>query len=192
MKTTSVLSALVAILALTSVARAGGPGPDYNNLKQAAIKKFIRLANDKDSSIGMAIRRINKQTEDGRNQDGTIELPITPAALQVVTTSAEEMLQPWHYANEVNGVCMAGGSSATFLILLDTQTGVHAASEFGTVAFLIEAKDNYAAKILKRDPTYFTCEDLGPAGESSSSEFGPVKATIQVTAPKLVKLPALQ
>jgi hypothetical protein len=143
---------------------------DENTMKNMAIAKFLKEANDFKSSLGSQITQINFQTMDGRNQEGIIQLPVKREDLQVVLLESEEITNPWHYANknETGRICSGEVHSIKFLILLAGHTGVHYATEFSTHSFKVDVE-----KILmsqrKDGGVIQYCDELGPS--ESENEF---------------------
>jgi hypothetical protein len=154
---------------LTSQAMAYG---NLNSkLQQAVIDKFVQEANVPTSKLGLLIAKINQETTDGRNDNGTINLPVTADDLQIVVLSEETMYNPWHYASKENGMCVAGGDSANYLILLSQHTGVHAASEFDTIMFKASAEELFSAEIRKVGEDV-NCQELTVGDDNE--EFGKI------------------
>lgn len=187
----SALLLFVNLLAMQSFAQMVGYSPE---MKNAVIEKFLKEANDSKSDIGKQIAQINKETEDGRNQNGTIALPIKRKDLQVTVISAEEIFAVWHYGYEDAGYCKASGNSATFMILLKTELGVHAAAEYGTVAFVGGAKELFKTRILTKEPIenicmYMTYMDLN---EEADNYFGDMETEIKTTKFKKFELPEIE
>ena len=124
-------NALLAILLVSSMMGSLAQAyDDQGTLKAALVKQFLKDANNPKSTIGKQIKQINADTEDGRNQNGTIQLPIKKEHLQIVMIEAEDNHVPWHYANKDNGYCHATGDSARFMIYLSQDQGVHYANAF--------------------------------------------------------------
>ncbi|MGZ3789663.1 MAG: hypothetical protein ACXVLQ_14130 [Bacteriovorax sp.] len=155
----SLLASLSIVLLSTSFSRA--EIPNAGHFKKAAIEKFLKEANDPKTKLGARIAQINEETTDGRNQDGTINLPIKKSDLQVVLLSSEEITNPWHYGNknEKGDVCSANTGPADFLILLSSHTGVHMASEFETYLFKVGVDEILSAK-RKDGKEIEYCEDI--------------------------------
>ncbi|MDD4975542.1 MAG: hypothetical protein PHY93_14375 [Bacteriovorax sp.] len=140
------LASLSMVLISTSFSHA--EIPSNRSFKKGAIEKFLQEANNPASKLGARIAQINKETEDGRNQDGTINLPIKRSDLQVVLLDSEEITNPWHYSNknEKGDICSANTGASNFLILLSSTTGVHMASEFSTYTFKVNVDEIISAK----------------------------------------------
>lgn len=185
---TSVLVLLLNLFAMQSFAGISGFGKE---MKDAVIERFLKEANDSKSDIGKKIARINKETEDGRNQNGTIALPIKRKDLQVTVISGEEMLAVWHYGYEEAGYCKASGNSATFMILLTTMQGVHSAGEYGTVAFVGGAKELFKARILTKEPIENICMYMEPS-EEPDNYFGDLETKIKTTKFKRFEVPEIE
>jgi hypothetical protein len=145
--------------------------PDINkDLKNIAIKEFLSQANDKNSEIGKAIIKINEETADGRNPDGTILLPIAVDALQLVLISGEKLLNPWKYAkkNEAGTICAGYSETASFLMMLSSKSGVHGASEFLAIPFQINTQTNIKAQ-YKNGRVIESCNDI--SDDTHTSDF---------------------
>lgn len=112
------------------------------DLKQLAINKFLLAANDPTSEIGIAIIKINEDSADGRNTEGTIKMPVKADELQIVFTGGETLYNPWKYSekNETETACIGYSETASFLIFLSQHSAVHGAMEFSTFTFTIETK----------------------------------------------------
>jgi hypothetical protein len=140
------------------------------DLKNIAVKEFLSQANDKNSEIGKAITKINEDTADGRNPNGTIILPVTIDALQIVIISGEKLLNPWKYAekNEAGTICAGYSETASFLMMLSSKSGVHGASEFTAIPFQVNTQTNIKAQ-YKNGRIIESCNDF--SDESHSSDF---------------------
>lgn len=135
--------------------------PDMPLLKKAVIDEFLKQANNPKTKLAKRIDQINVDTTDGRNSDGSITIPVKEEELQVSFLSAEELYNPWHYASKSDDekTCLAGGDSATFLILLSGYTGVHGASEYETYAFTASVNTSQTA-VRKDGGVIEYCEDV--------------------------------
>ncbi|HWU43238.1 MAG TPA: hypothetical protein VN132_07370 [Bdellovibrio sp.] len=182
----SSLVAIVSSLIIGSLAQASESidSSIFLAQKKAVIAKFLKEANNPRSSVGKKIAQINRETEDGRNQNGTISMPIKRSDLQVVMIGAEEIHVPWHYAHKENGFCKTGGDSAQFMIYLTQNTGVHYASEVDTVTFVGGATETMSAPILKDGENVY-CDDLGAAGDPDHN-FGKISVGMSVSEIKFV------
>ena len=118
------------------------------NIKQAAVQRFITEANHTKTKIGSRISQINIDTTDGRNQTGTISLPVNTNSLQVVLLSNEKITNPWHYGtkNDRGDICNATDNNSDFIILLSSFTAVHMAKEFSTYLFKVNVFEKLMAK----------------------------------------------
>lgn len=186
----TVLVAIAASVIIGSLAQASeSVDSRFLEQKKAVITKFLKEANNSNSAVGKKIANINRETEDGRNQNGTISLPVKRSDLQVVMIQAEENHVPWHYADKENGTCKATGDSAQFMIYLSQNTGVHYASEIDTVTFVGGATVTMSARILKDGENAY-CADLGPAGDPDHN-FGKVSLGMSVSEIKFVPTPKI-
>jgi hypothetical protein len=158
-------------------------------LARAALQGFLKQANDPKSKIGKHLIQLNEESKDGRNQEGTIDFPITRENIQMVVTSEETMYVPWHYANIKNNTCYAGGDSATYAIYLTQSAGVHYAAEFSTLEFSISAKQSYTMKILKPSKD-LNCEQAIRGEEPSPEDetFGEVRKKYRASEAEIVKV----
>lgn len=157
-------------------------------MKKAVIAKFLKEANDKKSEIGKSITKINEETADGRNQDGTIGLPVKASDLQVVKLSGQEILVPWHYASKTDGYCESTVDSAQFMILLTKNQMIHYAEDMETLAFVVDAEQFLKVKVITKD--YVDCEEIVEFG-NDRKVFGKVESGYTTSKFKLVKLPAI-
>ncbi|MFM6929736.1 MAG: hypothetical protein ACKOX6_14805 [Bdellovibrio sp.] len=165
---------------------------DQGTLKAAVLAQFLKDANNPRSVIGKQITQINQETGDGRNQEGTIEMPIKKEHVQIVMIAVEENHAPWHYANKDKGYCRATGDSATYAIYLSQAEDYHYGRSFSTVIFVGEAKEYMRARILVKDSEEIYCEELGPVSEDDPTvkkTFGKIETTIKVSKIKLVTFP---
>jgi hypothetical protein len=111
------------------------------NLREEAVLRFLVAANSPITRLGQLIVQHNLDTTDGRNPDGTIEMPVTEEALSVTIVNGQEMLNPFHYAERDNGICRASGDSAQILIALRSIQGVHAAAIYDSLLFTTEMQE---------------------------------------------------
>jgi len=98
---------------------------DFENLKAEAISQFVKQANTAGSELAKIIESYNKETVDGRNENGAIRLPVTRADVRALVVSGDIQYRPFHYAQIENGLCVARGNSASVLIALSTRQGEH-------------------------------------------------------------------
>ena len=138
------------------------------SLKASSINAFLKQANDVNSAIGKRIAQINADSSDGRNQSGSIKLPITKDDLQVVQLTYEQMYNPWHYSSKSDSgeTCTATGDSAEFLILLSSSTNVHGATDFQSINFDAKVEENLSAKRKDGGQIEF-CQDVAEADEGT-------------------------
>ena len=145
-------------------------------LKKAAVARFIRHANNSKTALGKRINEINKESEDGRNQEGIIAKPINEDDLQVVIVEGENIFALWHYGVKKGNRCTANAASARVRIFLTTEMGVHSASEIGTYVFDMN--------VLATDS--FTT-NTGDCDIESSGEAKDYKTVITVSLPTEIK-----
>jgi|GEM_PF-766929 len=175
-----------AVLLSSFTALAGQSIPANPELKKTAIEAFLKEANNPQSVVGKVISTVNEQNTDGRNQDGSITLPVTKNELQVSRLSSEFMHNPWHYAylSEDKKTCFAGGDTATFLILLESNIGVHMASEMETVPFTVTVHEALSA--TRKDGAEIEyCEDVA---YDEKDEYVVAPARIQVESVKAIDI----
>lgn len=111
-------------------------------LKAQVISKFTQEANRAGSPLAKAIAKINEETSDGRNPNGSIALPVTADSLQVIVLEGEQIYRPFHYSSFERGRCMASGISATLLIVLSSSSGVHGAQNFSALTYMAAASQD--------------------------------------------------
>jgi hypothetical protein len=142
-------SLVLSVCLLTSFASLAKSTSQVNpDLKKMAIEAFLKEANSSQTAVAKTISAINEENTDGRNPNGPISLPIQKADLQIVRLWSEDILNPWHYANksEDGKTCKAGGDTAEFLILLNSNISVHMAQEAETVPFKVQVTEELSAK----------------------------------------------
>lgn len=154
------------------------------SIKKFSIEKFLKDANNPATELGKRILKINEETTDGRNNEGTIKLPITKADLQVVLVDNEMITRPWRFAEKVGKECKATGDSSTHLILLTANTGVHGAINFSTYSFAVTAHEALSAK-TKNGEEPETCYE---ADDERYFIIEPIKYVVDKI--KEVKLPS--
>lgn len=152
-------SFIFSVLVLTNFAALGEHS--LPEMKQTAIEAFLKAANNPQSNVGKTIAGVNEQNTDGRNPEGSIPLPVKKADIHVALLSHEFLINPWHYASrsENGKTCTAGGDSASFLILLTSQYGVHMAQETETVPFKVSVSEHLTA-VRKDGGVIEYCEDV--------------------------------
>lgn len=153
-----------------------------SEMENTAITKFLKEANNSQSSLGKYIAKINIQTQDGRNNEGTISLPVKSSDLQVTTVEGEENNNWLHYASNENGYCRGTGDSAVFLITLMQVTGVHNASNYNVISFSVRVEENLSSKITKGSKDA-ACDDY------DNLETSKTVTTYNISNFKLVQLP---
>ncbi|MDD4975006.1 MAG: hypothetical protein PHY93_11680 [Bacteriovorax sp.] len=154
-----IIFSIVMGLALSSMAVANVP--INQTFKNAVVRKFLREANNPKTKLGARIAQINIDTTDGRNNSGTIALPVKAENLQVALLSSEKITNPWHYGskNDKGDTCTATNNNTDFMILLSSNTAVHMAMEFSTFTFKVNIFENLSAK-RKDGATIEDCSEI--------------------------------
>jgi hypothetical protein len=151
---------------------------NFPDLVKAATTEFLKQANNPKSILGKKIDQINVETSDGRNQDGTIPVPVTMEGITAEAIAGEEMYRPWHYADksEDGKTCSASGDSATILILLKSYAGVHSANEYQSYFFTTDVSESFTAK-RKDGGVIEYCEDIA-ADEANEYDVSPTTYSV--------------
>ncbi|QLY24885.1 hypothetical protein [Bdellovibrio sp. KM01] len=132
-------SLLVIYLFVGSVAQAGelnGPGLRDELTKvlgPAAIQKVLKDSKDYSSPIGKLI--VKNDYVDGRNANGTINLPLSPKDIRITLIDGEDQFGV--YCDE--GFC-SNGKYGIFFVTIASQMGVHKAASFDSVKFLVRVE----------------------------------------------------
>jgi len=151
---------------------------DFENLKAEAISQFVKQANTAGSELAKIIESYNKETVDGRNENGAIRLPVTGADVRALVVSGDIQYRPFHYAQIENGLCVATGNSASVLIALSTRQGEHLSEEFGTLTFTTSVEEHLSFSAKTKE--VHDCEE--------DSEDAKVKTVLQISGFKQIKL----
>ena len=177
---------LFSLLALSLSSSAFAIEGPYDALKKVAVAKFLADSNNANSNLGKIIAKEIEDTKDGRNENGSIAMPVKAGAFQVVMINGEEIYNPARYMsrNEETHKCVGSGNSATFLISLPTHVGVHAAAEDGALLFTVGATYEVSFTITNKDPDV-SCQEMAEdaqdfkgayiVGDFTRSEVTPVK-----------------
>ena len=170
---------VITLLALLSTSvYAQDNSAELKNMKEASAVKFLKLANDPKSDLGKRIATFNEESTDGRNQQGTIALPIKRSALQLTVLDSEVVQVPFHYADLRKGICYATDHSLTLMVSLATGTGGHYAYDYGTLKFVMTSTELLSFRALSDN-----CEM-----DSMDEKLGHVKTQILVIEPKEIQI----
>ena len=151
---------------------------DFENLKAEAISQFVKQANTAGSELAKIIESYNKETVDGRNENGAIRLPVTRADVRALVVSGDIQYRPFHYAEIENGKCVATGNSATVLIALSSRQSEHLSQDYETLTFTTSVKEHLSFGAKTKEA--HDCEE--------DSDDSKVKTVLQTSEFKQIKL----
>lgn len=153
--------------------------PNEKRMMRAAIKEFLKRANDPKTDLGKKFLVLQGKSINGRNHEGSIEFPITEDKLQIVRTGGMDIQAVWHYAAIERGHCVGTSEEAKFRILYSYWTNMRGGFYFDTIPFEVTAQRVLSMKILKAYPE-MACEDIMQS-ESYHKVYGPTVEKTVVT-----------
>jgi hypothetical protein len=153
----AVLSMTTLILSATSWAGSNPQNDDLAKLRGMVAKKFLLQANDSRTDLGQLLQKLNDESKDGRNSEGTLPQPIRAEDLQIVNLESTLVYVPWHYAERKGNDCKTKSQEGRFAVFVNTRMNAHYSQILSNFAFTVSAFEILQMQILSKDA--YSCED---------------------------------
>lgn len=149
--------------------------PNMERMKKAVIKKFLTDVKNPQSDLSKLLKKVNDDTIDGRNREGSLIIPESELDLQVVLLSRMEIEATWDYGSFKNGVCTATGEEADYRIFLGGFSNMRGGNYLHTYAFDVQVRRILRMKVKGTK----SCNDFLES-DSYASLYGPTTEEIEV------------
>jgi len=144
----------------TSPSQAAELGVD--SLKAEVVKSFVQKANNPTSTLYKLLDKFNQEHTDGRNPKGVLPKVLTTNDIRVLSINGENQFGSYCSAIPAkpgHAQC-SNGVSETYLIVIPYKMGVHKATGYDSIQFIVESRKNINWKIDTQEKQYDRRESI--------------------------------